>query len=325
MSFNMTFEEFKKLDVLNAYSEFKSVDYAKMTGELPSNLHDHIDSKCLCGSDRMTNGVSITCCNPRCYIKLGHRMSNLFSKFGAKNLGPSTCIKIMKFGIQNEIFVLPSHLEIFMTFDKFEYILGERFYDLILAIDLVHKTPMSFYQMVQSIGIPGYDSKCLDIFKDIESTKHLKEEFDRIGVVQYLSQFGVEDLKMSLNLVLYLGDIYAFERTFRGERIGKILKDVKICVTGPVYPEGAYMKRDDFVRYVNSMSRVNGFQVFNITESGPATATYVIADSPSPSRKYVKAKERESYNPNSKIIYTSTEFVNLIKSEVEKCKESNLT
>ena len=61
--------------------------------------------------------------------------------------------------------------------------------------------------------------------------------------------------------------------------------------------------------------------MFNISESGAATSAYVIADSSSNSRKYLKAKERESYNPSQKILYTSTEFVNLLRNEVKKCQE----
>lgn len=317
----MTFDEFKSLDVLGAYSEFKSVDYAKMTGEIPSNLHDHINSKCLCGSDRMTNGVTITCCDPRCYIKLGHRMSNMFSRFGAKNLGPSTCIKIMNFGIKNGIFALPSHLEIFNTFERFEYILGDRFYDLLIGIDLINQSRMNFAQMVQAVEIPGFDNKCSDYFYGIEDCTQLKDEIKSVGVVKFMLDRGVKDLKKSLNLVLYLTDVYILERTFRGEKIRKIIKDVKICLTGPVYPEGVYMKRDDFIRYVNNISKVGDIQVFNISESGAATSAYVIADSSSNSRKYLKAKERESYNPSQKILYTSTEFVNLLRNEVKKCQE----
>lgn len=321
----MKFEEFRELDKLGAYSEYKSVEYAKMSGEIPSNLHEHINSKCECGSDRMTNGVSITCCDPRCYIKLGHRLSNLFSKFGAKNLGPSTCIKIMNFGIKNNIFVLPSHLEIFNKFREFEYILGSKYYDLTIGLGIIHNTPMPFYKIVQSVNIPGFDTECISYFKDIESSVQLKDELNKVGVVDFMAQRGVYDLKKCFNLVLGLSDVYIFEKLFLGERINKILKDVKICLTGPVSPNGVYMKRDDFVRYVNKISKVGDIQVFNIVESGAATSNYVIADSPSPSRKYVKAKEREAYNPGQKIIYTSTEFVELIMKEVMKCKELSST
>lgn len=317
----MKFEEFRELDKLGAYSDYKSVEFAKMSGEIPSILHDYINSKCECGSDRMTNGVSITCCDPRCYIKLGHRLSNLFSKFGAKNLGPSTCIKIMNFGIKNNIFVLPSHLEIFNKFKEFEYILGSKYYDLTIGLGIIHNTPMPFYKIVQSVNIPGFDSECVNYFKDIENSVQLKDELNKFGVVDFMAQRGVYDLKKCFNLVLGLSDVYVFERLFLGERINKILKDVKICLTGPVSPNGVYMKRDDFIRYVNKLSKVGDIQIFNIVESGPATSNYVIADSPSPSRKYVKAKERESYNPSQRIIYSSTEFVELIMKEVMKCQE----
>lgn len=321
----MNFKEFKLLDSLNAYADYKSVDYAKMTGEIPEILHDYINSKCMCGSDRMTNGVSLTCCNPRCYIKLGHRLSEFFSYFGAKNLGPATCIKITKLGVQGGIFSLPSQLEVFTTFEKFEYLLGEKYYDLLLGLETVHKNTLTLGQMVQSVGIPGFDTNCSELFKDISSTTQLKEKLNEEGVVQFLHNKGIDDLKKCLNLVLYLSDVFILERTFRGEKIEKIIRNVKICITGPVYPDGVYMKREDFIRHVNSISKIGNVQLFNISESGPSTSAYVIADSPSTNSKYIKAKQRESFNPGVKVIYSATEFVNLIKEEVRKCKELNQT
>ena len=174
--------------------------------------------------------------------------------------------------------------------------------------------------MVEAVNIPGFGSLCQDYFRGIENCTQLQDEIKRVGVVKFMLDRGVEDLKKDLNLVLFLSDVYVLERTFRGEKISKILKDVKICITGPVSPEGVYMKRDDFIRYVNKLSKVGDIQVFNISESGPATSSYVIADSPSSNRKYLKAKEREAYNPSQRVLYTSTEFVNLIRNEVEKCK-----
>lgn len=317
----MKFEEFKELDKLNAYGDYRSIKLAKMSGEIPSNLHDYIEDTCKCGSDRITNGTTLTCCSPRCYIKLGHRLSNLFSKFGVKNLGPSTCIKIMDFGIKRDIFVLPSHIEIFNKFKEFEYILGSKYYDLTIGLELIHSNSIPFYKIVQSVGIPGFDSECINYFKDIENSIQLKEELNKHGVVKFMSDRGVYDLKKSFNLVMCLTDIYIFEKLFRGEVITKILKDVRICLTGPVYPNGTYMKRDEFVRYLNSISKIGSVQLFNISESGASTSSYVIADSPSNSRKYLKAKEREYYNPNQRVIYTSTEIVELIEKEVMKCKE----
>lgn len=317
----MTFDEFKKLDIISAYPDYKSVAFAKMTEVIPKDLAPYVEDKCLCGSDRMTNGVTITCCNPRCYIKLGHKLSGMFSKFGVKNLGPSTCIKIMKFGIDNGLFVIPSHMEIFNCFEKFEYILGAKFYDLILGIETIHNNSLNFYQIVQSVNIPGFGDKCVDYFKGIESVEQLVQEIDKHGIIDFMAQRGVYDRSMSLNLTVFLTDIFIFERLFRGRVLSEPLKNVKICITGPVSPNGVYMSRDNFVSYVNEISRIGNICVFNITQSGPSTSTYVIADSPSNNNKYLTAKNRETLNPDVKVIYTSTEFVNLIKSEVEKCKQ----
>lgn len=320
----MTFDEFKELDIISAYPDYKSVKFSKMIGEIPEELAPHIEDKCVCGSDRMTNGVTLTCCNPRCYIKLGHKMSEMFSKFGAKNLGPSTCIKIMKHGINNGLFAIPSHVEIFNCFEKFEYILGAKFYDLILGIEIINNKPMGFYQMVQAIRIPGFGDKCVDYFKGIESLEQLTKEIDNSGgVINFMANRGVYDRSMGLNLTIFLTDIFIFEKLFRGTVLSEPLRNVKICITGPVRPNGVSMTRDNFVSYLNEISRIGSKCIFNITESGPITSSYVIADAPSNNRKYKAAEAREKLNPDVKIIYSSTDFVNLIKGEVEKCKQKS--
>ena len=68
----MEYGEFKSLDTINAYYDFVSVDEAKYLGYIPKEFHDIVDSKCKCGSDRITNksGSSIMCCNPRCISNL---------------------------------------------------------------------------------------------------------------------------------------------------------------------------------------------------------------------------------------------------------------
>jgi len=319
----MKYLEFKALDVLNAYYDFVSVDDAKYLKYIPEEFHNIIESKCDCHSDRITNrsGSVITCCNPRCYIKLGHSLYSMLSYFGVKDIGEETCKKIMKMGIEQGILTVPSHVELLYKYTEFEYLLGAKYESFLDVIARIHTSSMNFHQIVRAVSITGFDTKCVDYFGDIKDSNELMEEFKRYGVVDTMANRRVFDLKKCLSLILFMKDIVLFERAFQGKLYAPALKTVKICITGPVSPEGVYMNRREFIRYCNELSSFEGFKVFEITEGGPATSPYVIADSPSSSAKYSRALEREQDNPGLKVIYTSTEFVNLIRDEVNKCKE----
>lgn len=320
----MKFSEFKSMDVLNAYYDFISVDDAKYLGYIPENFHDIVDSKCICGSDRMTNasGTVITCCDPRCYIKLGYSLSSMLSLFGAKDIGGETCKSIMYTGIKQGIFTIPSHVEILYKYPEFEYLLGARYEKLVQAVALIQTSSLSFHQIVRAVSIPDFDTSCSTIFADTKNFNDLMNEFRQYGVVNTMANKRVFDLKKCSNLFFFMKDIALFESAFQGQFDLPALKMIKICITGPVHPEGVSMNRTSFIKYCNELSKIGNSRIFEISEGGPATSPYVIADSPSSSAKYTTAKNREYCNPGLKVIYTSTEFVELIRNEVEKCKEN---
>lgn len=318
----MEYREFKLLDTINAYYDFVSVEDAKYLGYIPKEFHSIVNSKCLCGSDRITNksGSSVMCCNPRCYIKLGYSLCSMLKSFGGRELGEETCKKIMQVGIREGIFKIPSPVEILYNFNEFEYLLGARYDYLVEAVALIQSASLNFYQIVQSVSIPGFDTKCSDYFGDISNSDELLKEFQTYGLVNSMANRRVFDLKKCLNLALRMKDVVLFESLFIGEVERPALKSVKICITGPVSPHGVSMTRDTFIRHCNEISKFDGVRLFDVSEGGPSRSSYVIADSPSGTSKYQTGKYRQDCNPDIKILYTSTEFVDLIKREVEKCE-----
>lgn len=320
----MTYEEFLEFDVIGAYSDFKSVRLAKDINYIPMEYEDIIPDKCLCGSDMIINDSDtiLMCCDPRCYFKMGYSLDAFFKRFDCKGLGPETCISIVKYGVTQGIFVIPSFIEILYTYEKFEHIVGHRYYDLVNAVQKIQNTTLRFYELVQYIGIPGFDITCKDYFSHISNFDELMSELNKVSIVDFLRNYGVRDVKKALNLQFYLKDIRAFESLYRGKIMRPALKNVGVVITGPVSPKGVKMNRKQFINLCNELSVVNGVPMFSIFETGALeSAPYFIADSPSNSRKYTAARNRELSNPGLKLIYSSEEFIEMIQDEVNKFQD----
>lgn len=321
----MKFEEFKKLDSIGAYADFYSVEEMKELGYIEEDFHEYVPNTCECGSDIMMNGdkTIMTCCNPKCYVKMGYSLNSMLKSFGCKGLGPVSCVSICRKGVREGIFIIPSHIEVLNNFKRFEGLLGAKYDDLVNAVLTIHKTPLKFYEMVQYLGIPGFDTCCVDLFGDVKNFEDLLEKLNEKDIETFFRHRGVNDLKKTFNLYVFLKDIRAFETLYLGNFSKPALKNIPICITGPVKPKGEYMTRQAFIRHCNEVSKVGDSPLFNFIESSAIESVrYVITDAPSPSRKYVRAKNREMLNPGTKIIYTATEFVELIEKEVMKCQES---
>lgn len=320
----MTMEEFRAMDSLDAYSDYDSVEYLKLVGVIPKEYQNIIPNKCNCGSDNMINSdlTIMTCCNPKCFIRMGYSLYNMLQDFGCTGLGPVSCIKICRKGVQDGIFTIPSHIEILYTYKRFEWLLESKYDKLLEAIARIQTSNLKFYQMIQFLGIPGFDKKCFDLFGDIVNFEDLMKKINEVDMITFFGKRGVFDLKQVLTFNCFLKDIRAFEMLFSGTFSRPALKNIAICITGPVSPNGKYLTRKEFIEYCNEQSKVDNVPIFNFMESGyNQSVRYVIADSPSGNRKYVNAKARQNLNPETKLIYTSTEFVDLIRGEVEKCKK----
>ena len=85
----MNYEEFKSLDKIGAYVEFKSIRHLKDSGLIPNGYEDLLADKCSCGSDRIMNSelTIITCCNPNCFIKMGYKLDKFLKAYNEKKNG----------------------------------------------------------------------------------------------------------------------------------------------------------------------------------------------------------------------------------------------
>jgi hypothetical protein len=323
----MLVSELREKDRYGAFSGFVSISDAKKSGLIPEEYHEVFNDFCECGSERIIS-VELTkfmCCDPRCPIKIGHSLDYLFGKFGCENIGERTCLTIAKYAYKNLEY--KSHISLLNLEDKFlpPSITGMTHYYFNLAVERVKNTKLSFPEMVSKLGIPKFDNTALKILDGIPNSDTLIDIIQKEGGVRnFLFRRHVEDAMKAFYLEEFLYDIaYAEYKVFRGLLpIGKIT--IPIVMTGFLYIDGIRIHKDDFVSLCNKVGQVTpGLRLFNVQSSTALeTASYFIADAATTNSKYLKAKQREALE-GRKLIYSSKEFLLMLKSLADKYMEAN--
>ena len=147
----MEFIDLKKIDKFGAFNKFKSVEEAKRVEWIPKEYHNIFPQKCECGSEMIINEelTQLQCCNPRCYIKLGWMLYEMFSRFGCKNVGPATCKSVMKELIKKKQLKYSSHIEV-LSLNPAHYPLsvsGAKSYDFERAIVTILSSKLTLAQI----------------------------------------------------------------------------------------------------------------------------------------------------------------------------------
>lgn len=312
----MIYEEFVESDRYNAFNDFISVAQAKESGLIPESYTNIFPDKCVCGSDMIIskNRKCIKCCDPRCYIKIGKMLSQLFANFGAKNISDGTTIPLIQ-ELKN-VKGTETHLEALKLDGSWVplTLIGAKediYYD---ALDMVFKEKRTFADIVSKLAIPALDTTARKIFEFYENVKELEEQSNLLDA---LSPCGIYDPKVAYYLETYMEDIKLAEEIFSKHILTNIGGVIDIVITGAVAPDGVTMSRNEFVSYLNELATLDdGCQLLEFRNcTALQTCNYVIADVPSSSRKYKAGQERG-------VLISSTDFVNSVKDLVGKyCEE----
>ena len=334
----MEFSELKNRDVDNVYAEYVSVKDAKQFGLIPESFKDSIPNYCECGSEFIikTSLKNIKCCDPGCKFKVAYSMAEMFTRFGVQGLKEGTCLKIVEWGIANRIFKIPSHTEILNLRDddatrSLVGVLGVKYSELLLAIDIIRGSSMSYGEMVSKLAIPNFDGKIVEILSDVNSTEellNLNKENPREGIKRYLVDHGVYSINLIDSFLDSLPIIYECEKNLTGSLRMNGIVTINIAISGALSVQGRRLSRDAFVELANKAGKVHGIQIFSITV-GKAfqSASYFVIDSMSSSKTCQAALYRQSQS-SEKIIFSGDEFIQLILKEAEvwkqKIEEMNL-
>lgn len=317
----MEFSELQKIDIFGAFEGFVSMQQAKAEGLLMTELHSSFSDRCACGSEIIIskNLTRYTCCDPRCYFKMGDALHHVFKDFGCKNVGEVICNDMAKYALPTLGF--KSHLALLVEGPDYEVpgIYGVAMNNFRMAAYQVRTSELSFPDMVTRIGIPSIGPGSRDIFRGISGIKELLEKITHFGDVRrFLFSRGVEDLMKCFYLHHYLEDIFYAEFTVFTTKVpvGKI--DMPICITGEIHYNGYRVKKREFVDFCNKRGQLSpNFRLFNIHMNEAVNSNdHIIADGPSSNAKYITALERQQWYDqegfNKKILYTPNEFVDLL-------------
>lgn len=319
----MLFSELKiKYRGYSYLSEFKTVKEAKEIGWIPPVYIEEPDSgafpdHCVCGSENIVNEklTRCMCCDPRCPIKSGLALSELFTRFKIKGLGDEVCKEIFNLALPK--LQTGSYVEVLsLTEDDFpDYFVfsarGELFFR---SLAKIKKEKYTFLEMVGNLGLPSIGSNVSKSLEGIESGIQLERE---IGCIEDIEMFclerGIQDVEFIYNLRVFLPDILVGEAILSESMRRTGLQTVNVCITGRVNCNGVSMTKKDFISMCNRCSiDDSGVQLFEIKMTQALeSVNYIIADSKSNSAKYRAGLRRG-------VLITSNDFVSKIEEEVKK-------
>lgn len=317
----MKFEELLAMETYGAFEDFRTVEEAKKLGWIPKAYHEVFIEKCSCGSERIINEslTQLECCDPRCYIKMGHTLSQMFINFGCSNMGPSICKSIMymnksdlKYGSPIEVLGL-NYIPYGITSGKAQYYID--------AIEHIKKVKLTLPELISKLAIPKLGETAHKIFKGYSTIDEFCAELSAKGgaksIRSMLTQKGIEDRRVWFYMRHYLVDILIACDLLRDVLRPLAYQEFKIVVTGSVAPRGKTLSRTEFIELLNEKGtlpngkRLVGFKVSGALKSAP----FIVADYASNTPKYRAAKEREE--TEGKVMYTSTELLEWVEGVVK--------
>lgn len=312
--------ELRELDSFGAFSEFITMEEAKNKGLIPSDIASYFPNKCKCGSDMIisSNLKVMMCCDPLCYIKQGYSLLEFLRRGDIKGIGPAACLGTAQAFYKSN----PNRSYLNMIYTSLDKIsaYGNEGVDIEDAIKYIVKQSKTFATIVSSLGIPKLGTRVIDVLKGLNTPNIMLQDivYNHNGSVSsFLESRGVSDTMFKFYFKFYLNDIVYVTEVYEN-MIREAMRDIKICITGSLSPNGVSLTRPQFIKYCNTISVAkDGNRLFEIQDSSAIkSVNYLICDYPSSSSKYQTAAEREKLEQR-KIIYTSTEFLNLIEQEVK--------
>lgn len=315
----------------HTFDEFVTIREAKELGIIPKQYVDPdnpeggiFPDRCQCGSENIiTRSLTrATCCNPRCKIKLGYALSELFTRFGIKGVGDQICLKLIN-AVYDKL-EYKSHIEV-LTMERADYPMfiasTMAGCDLYTACHEIRKEQLTFASMVSKLGLPELSTSTEKLLFRINCFSQLYEQIQKEGGVKnYCWNRNVYDANKIYWFYESLPDILLAEKVFCRSLRKEGLRSISICVTGSVSVGGLSMTRKEFINRCNQEARDNkGNQILEIKDtSAKESCSYVVADYPSTSSKYLAGAKRG-------VLITADNFIKRIQEVVKQCEEAQST
>lgn len=279
----MTLAELKQQTT--AYNQFTRIEDC----DIPDYYRQVFPHKCACGAEMIMTEpghTQLQCCNPNCWVKMGHRLSYFISTLGYKGFGEQSGLSLLR--TVHDQLPFKSFLATFLLNDtQLSSGLSEYYVGLFNDIKTdIYNRSFHFVNAIAALGIPniGSNSTFFSVVKspvillDYLLHNKLNDLCDMSGIQAPITRFQLSACKV--DIVTLMKDVMPnIMDTPRGE--------VFVAITGKVSVEGLQYTRQEFIALCEALRGSNGEQLYKLVETkAEAKLQYVIADTPSNSDKY---------------------------------------
>lgn len=301
----MKFEEFKKKDDVKAFDDFISVKEAKALGIIPKEYDEIFNEECQCGSDMIikTNRKQLMCCDPRCKIKLGYMLAEVFARFEVADLGPKTCKSII---VQTyDRLKYKSHLEpLLMEPEVYPRVLaGSKGIDFVYGVNKIKTSKLTFGSLIARLGLPSLDKTAGDMFDEYPNVDSFVADVSKHkGVINLLESKGIHDLKKAFYIKEFLPELYLAEILMQGNLKDLAVSKIEVCLTGRLSFDGMAITKGAFLEYLNTKSIAkDGKVLYEFSKStAKETVPYIIYSKKSADDKFLTGLRRQKVEDTAK-------------------------
>ena len=280
-------------------TEFLTVHDAKEAGLIPGPWHPYFSEKCVyCGQDMVINFARtvMKCNSTKCYRRVANQADALLKDLGYKGWGPETLTDYCRM----------THISSISEFIK------EPPLPLNLINDLNSRN-LSFAKLVELMHIPNVGTKAHKLFSSYNSWSECL--IDVTGVEDFVGFVadkvgGRETGAQVLNTLLDYSDDLA-EITKYITIAPPMDGIINIAITGHITEmtyNGRGLTKDEYIAELNALGRECNVE---FRQSGALQSVmYIVADTPSNSRKYRIGAARGVLIDSGTLYKTVQEFVN---------------
>lgn len=306
----MTFKELKAEDKEGAFGGWSTVEKAKAEGEIPGKFARYFDDLCECGSENIIKyGLTqLTCCDPKCPVKQGYALAEMFSRFGIKGLKDATCSKILSaLRAENKSLVKAGKKPLLIT-DSYTAVLAVPFnlypgsvsstskgVEFFQACCQISSGTYTFAQLVSNLAIPGIGSDAEVLMGGINSPTELLDRIDESGSVRaFCMNRGFYAEMTAFNLRTALIDIVTAGNLLHSAVRKEGAIKLNICMTGAISLNGSKVTKEVYVKECNKLCiDRKGSPLFEIKmNTAIETNRFILFSKPSSDRKYVAGLRR---------------------------------
>lgn len=320
----MTLEELRERDYWGAFDEWISVKEAKDIGNIPEDYHYLLRDYCECGSERMIkkNNKSWTCVDPKCPIKMAKSMVEIFNRFGIKEIGYKSCLKIINKFFNSEDYDYNSIFGIFENAELKEWEFGESLKDKYeTALIRIRSERLTLTELISLIALPEIRGKASMLVGDFKNLQDIITIIGTDGVNRYYDIIGLHNNSIKFYFNYFLVDMMKAHDFCRQNMITTTSSVLNTVITGNIRLNGESITKYNYVKLLNDVLTIDGHRIFTI-KRGKAieSAEVFVMEKGEKSKSARRAEERELIEKR-KLIYTPDEFAMIIYGMAQKAKD----